>query len=87
MSYPSRTYHHLGQHRLRAHWHSVRIETRAEGKHVIFTSTIHVREEVEVTWCYSLDWSDEQILNDTNLAAKFSQHYGKDAFHCACCGH
>lgn len=86
MAESSRTYHHLGQHQLRANWHSVRIETRAEAKHVVFTSTIHVRKEVEVTWCYSLEFTDAEILADTNLAAKFSQHYGKDAFHCPCCG-
>lgn len=86
-----RVYNHLGGRQLR-HWHTVVIEDRPTGndgelnKHVIFTSTIHVRKEVDISWCYASDFTDAQILADGDLSAKHTEMYGHDARHCSCCG-
>ena len=87
-----RVYNHLGGRQLR-HWHTVVIEDRPTGndgelnKHVIFTSTIHVRKEVDISWCYASTFSDAEILADGQLSAKHAAMYGHDARHCSCCGH
>ena len=42
----------------------VKVET---GKKVFIHSTIHQNKKVELTFCWSADFSDEQILNDNDL--------------------
>ena len=50
----------------------VKVET---GKKVFIHSTIHQNKKVELTFCWSADFSDEQILNDNDLFITVSNMY------------
>jgi hypothetical protein len=71
------TYTQLGN-RLLQPWHTIKIDKRGNNKHVIFTSRIHMRKEVELTFCFADTFSDCQILHDQYVINKFYEMYGID---------
>lgn len=55
---------------------SIEIRQQGNSKHVYVNSTIHVNKQLEVPHSYSLDWSDEEILNDVDLFNFIKKAYG-----------
>jgi hypothetical protein len=76
MSQP-RVYHHIGQSQLRD-WLHVEIDDRDESKNVTFVSRWHVGNRFSPTWCYSKNFTDEEILRDGKLAGFCRDHFGPD---------
>jgi isocitrate lyase len=77
----SNQYKTLGNHTLQP-WYSVEItEPDAENaKHVLFHSSIHKNMPVKLTFCFSGDFTDYEILNDHSVMTKFIEHFGVDSF-------
>lgn len=46
---------------------SIEIRQQGDTKYVYVNSTIHVNKQLKVPHSYSLDWPDEEILNDVDL--------------------
>lgn len=76
MSEP-RIYHHLGERRLRD-WMHIEIEDRDGSKHVTLVSRFHVGKRYPISWCYSENFTDEEILRDGKLAVLCSEKFGPD---------
>ena len=55
---------------------SIEIKKDGDTKYVYVNSTIHVNKQLEVPHSYSLDWSDEEILNDIDLFNFIKKAYG-----------
>lgn len=72
----SKTYNTLAGREL-WDWYAIRIEIIDDSKHVYFLSRIHVNKEVQVSFTFSTDFSDAQILNDNDLYTWIVNHYGQ----------
>ena len=55
---------------------SFEIRQQGDTKHVYVNSTIHVNKQLKLPHSYSLDWSDEEILNDVDLFNFIKKAYG-----------
>lgn len=79
----ARVYHHLCGKQLRD-WAHVEIDDEGEGdqahKSVTFVSRFHVGNRFPISWSYSKDFTDEEILRDTNLGAKCANMLGRDVY-------
>ncbi len=49
-------------------------------KYVYFCSRIHVEKRVKLTFSFSDEFTDSEILHDHNVMTKFIQMYGSDNF-------
>lgn len=72
-------YNHIGKHRLQD-WYHVEIIERDGSKYVRFHSRIHKNMPTELTYCYSTDFADHEILRDHSLLTKFIEHFGVASF-------
>ena len=55
---------------------SIEIKQQGDTKYVYVNSAIHVNKQLKVPHSYSLDWSDEEILNDVDLFNFIKKAYG-----------
>ena len=55
---------------------SIEIIQQGNSKHVYVNSCIHVNKQLKLPHSYSLDWSDEEILNDVDLFNFIKKTYG-----------
>lgn len=76
---PPRIYQWLAGKRL-CQWYSIRIEDHEENsKKVFFLSEVHVVKEAQMPVGYVADqFTDGQILNDSDLIAQVHRRYGAD---------
>lgn len=58
------------------HFYSIRIEVVKDSKVVTFCSKIHRNKEVQIPFSWSLEFTDEQILNDSDLATAVIRRWG-----------
>lgn len=70
-----RIYHHLCGHQLPSYL-SIEITEDADTKRIAVLSQIHVNKRNTSFWSYSLDFTDEKILNDRQLFHKVVRDYG-----------
>lgn len=70
----SRKYDHLWRKKLPP-WYSVEIEEYEDRKEVLFHSRIHKNMPVRLTFCFSTEFTDNQILNDSGVIVKFADHF------------
>ena len=63
----------------------LQVEIREENgsKHVIFHSTIHVNKQRKLTFCFSKDFTDAEILKDYSVIKKAWELYG-NPYSCVC---
>lgn len=55
---------------------SIEIRQQGDTKYVYVNSTKHVNKQLKSPHSYSLDWSDEEILNDIDLFNFIKKAYG-----------
>ena len=55
---------------------SIEIRQQGNSKHVYVNSTTHVNKQLKLPHSYSLNWSDEEILNDVDLFNFIKKIYG-----------
>lgn len=73
------THSTLAGHKLKP-WYSIVIERfeHENSAHVTFKSRIHMNKEVQLPFCWSSsDFTDYQILNDSDLLRFVSRAYGE----------
>lgn len=75
----ARVYHHLCGKPLRD-WIHVEIEDHDDHKAVVFVSKFHVGNRFPISWSYSENFTDDEILRDTNLGAKCVNMFGRDVY-------
>lgn len=61
-------------------WYSIRIEEIGGSKHVFFQSRIHLNKELHVSFQFSTEFSDWEILNDRDLITWVFNRYGSEIF-------
>ena len=55
---------------------SIEIIQQGNSKHVYVNSTAHVNRQLKLPHSYSIDWSNEEILNDLALFNFIKKAYG-----------
>lgn len=75
MDSPTRTYNWLDDRPLQP-WYSITITTEGDTKFVYFHSRIHVRNTVRMNPCFSVQFTDHEILRDRDLITNITNHYG-----------
>ena len=73
-----RIYKHLGGYKLKFDL-SVGIETEGDSQYVYFLAPLHVNKKVKLTFSFSMEFNDWEILNDRDVMTKFINMYGHEA--------
>ena len=79
----NRRYTWLGNCQLKGSYHieiiNVESSDGSVNRHVEFHSSIHKNMPVRLTFCFSSQFTDGDILRDHNVMTKFIEHFGADA--------
>ena len=55
----------------------VEVYTDGDSKYVRLHQSLFINKIRELSWCYSLDFSDYEIVKDLNRSCKFKDEYFK----------